>query len=748
MASPTRAQIESSTAQPTYQVEVFNASGTTWDTISDDEIVSVQGVLESAAGTNGISFGTSVFPSCTITTTEALLTYDWHDLKVRISYSFESADMVRHFTGIVISRKREDRFLVFECRGFDMKIENKKVYSPLFYRRPLATDTTLTSVEDPTNASYQAGLMNYVFWQCGGRPYAQESFNISGIGIVWPSAEFYYDCDPALIAPEWSWISGEDALDDLFRMARATGGQVYQDTLGVMRYVQPFSFSNGTPIYTFTDGTGGGVNNFATITEEANSVESFSTIQCTYTIRRLEALQEVYNKDEPFIIASGETKTIIAETQYPVYTYEYQEASIPSGVIASGIVAHYFDGRAAYLGATINTSSAQKLSITLTNTSYEPVVVSNLLFKGRPIIAGDAAIAKYGNGTPELQLEDNPYIQTEDHAFSLCRMTHDFYSQPRQVITLGNCGFDTDRLVGELVYVTYQPWTMSGVLHRIISLEHEDTGAMMNVKLVNVEDIPARSDFYIVGTSYNANDIYKVSYAGATNSAADTILNTQPEYLVAFWPLWDTSGTTVDNYQSDSDRDGLYVNGTVLLASGIDGRYSARFDGVNDYVNLYSSSFANAFNGPEGTISIFLKVSSAGIWSDSTFRYALRFAADASNIISILRLTTTNFIQFAYAAGGVTKFINVNTGGNTGWFQLTLTWNKTLDRVKVYYDGVQTGTTQTGLGTWTGTLLPTITVLGVQDTTGSFLWSGEMSHVAVWSKELTPNEIAQIARKR
>src|SRR5262249_45006677 len=132
-----------------------------------------------------------------------------------------------------------------ECVGASAFAQPTKAYSGLFVLRALFTKTSASSIEDPANGSYAAGVGNYGLWQAGGRPYEQSG--------SYPSASFYYSCDQAVLCPPFSWLAGEDAWAELQKLAQAAGGQLYQNTLGTVVYRQPLAIVANTPTYPFDE---------------------------------------------------------------------------------------------------------------------------------------------------------------------------------------------------------------------------------------------------------------------------------------------------------------------------------------------------------------------------------------------------------------------------------------------------------------------------------------------------------------
>ncbi len=72
--------------------------------------------------------------------------------------------------------------------------------------------------------------------------------------------------------------------------------------------------------------------------------------------------------------------------------------------------------------------------------------------------------------------------------------------------------FDPDRFIGEIVQLDSTYNSEPTHYFRIIRISHENTGKAMSVDLVRVNDIPARSDMFIIGTSYLSGTTKELSY--------------------------------------------------------------------------------------------------------------------------------------------------------------------------------------------------------------------------------------------
>jgi len=220
--------------------------------------------------------------------------------------------------------------------------------------------------------------------------------------------------------------------------------------------------------------------------------------------------------------------------------------------------------------------------------------------------------------------------------------------------------------------------------------------------------------------------------------------------MLAHYKFDEQQGQTVNN----SGNGGSSLNGTVgadATATATDPTWKTKtdcktngclsFDG-GDLANIYSSSLNSAFNKSEGSISLWTKVSGSGVWTDSTNRYMFYAAADVNNAIYLAKTSTSNTLQLYYAAGGTGKSVSSTlVGGSTDWIHLTLTWSKSADQMKAYINGNQVGTTQTGLGTWSGNFSSTAVVIGATNTSAANPWSGSIDEVKIYDTPLTAEQV-------
>lgn len=211
-----------------------------------------------------------------------------------------------------------------------------------------------------------------------------------------------------------------------------------------------------------------------------------------------------------------------------------------------------------------------------------------------------------------------------------------------------------------------------------------------------------------------------------------------PTALLAEWRFSDGAGSVLTDFSGNGFNGSLpgAPNTPAWAGSGLS------FDGSNDYVNLYSAGLAGAFTGQEVTVEVVARVAGAGVWTDGAQRHIVELQADASNLVRIRRpLTTNNTISLLYNAGGVLEVVNATVSATSAVYY-ALTASKSADQMRAYVSGAQVGSTQTGLGTFAGSLASATTVAGAAGTTGAAPWSGSIHYLIVRSAALSAAQIA------
>jgi hypothetical protein len=364
----------------------------------------------------------------------------------------------------------------------------------------VATKTSASSADDPSSGGYAGGLINYLLWSAGGRPYEQAG--------SYPSATFYYSCDHAVLAPDWTWAAGEDAWAECCVMATVAGGQMYQDASGVVRYRQLTGYGMATASETLDEGS------YATIEQDEDPGIVYATkVTCPYLPRRRLGTQQIADDTTPRHVEPGETITIVIEPQNPIAALEQASAG---QLKPAALVVAQLDGAVVGQGGSGYTHTldikAARITITLTNASAKPFTVWRVRLNGDPIVASEAGSISAGAGTVERTLEQSPYIQTRPDAQRLAEMTLAFYATARPIVTIGGCVHRPSRAVGSAINLTCAAWSLSAQRHVILSVEHDQTGIEAGYTLAYVGDLPKQDDFFIIGQSYSAGDTKKLAW--------------------------------------------------------------------------------------------------------------------------------------------------------------------------------------------------------------------------------------------
>lgn len=232
----------------------------------------------------------------------------------------------------------------------------------------------------------------------------------------------------------------------------------------------------------------------------------------------------------------------------------------------------------------------------------------------------------------------------------------------------------------------------------------------------------------------------RVVVLGGGQSYAQKVKALFGSSLIQYLPMNETSGTTAVD-ASGNGRTGTY-SGVILAntpAPAKIGGLAPFFDGINDFVNLYSVSLATAFNGNEGTFAFWIK---SADWTLDN-RYALNLFVDSSNYIVSFTPISDNQLFMRRIAAGTTQTITLTSMSGTSWYHIALVWSVSGNYLRAYKNGVQVGTDTTGLPTFSGSLNSTRTLLGAFTTIDS-LFNGWLSHYLLLNRPATATEIANL----
>lgn len=479
-----------------YSIEYKPASS--WIALPAGALQAITVRTPASGGDHPLLFGDDARAEASFTVRGNAITDQLRDTPFRIKFSRASVEAFAHVGGLY-DLTRNLGTVQIKTKGFADRIARTKAFSPAFYRRPIATKTSGASIEDPSNISYRAGLINYLFWQAGGRPAAQDS--------LYPSAPFYYRCDQALDRPEWSWTAGDNAYQACQELAQAIGGQIYQAEDGVVVYRNPLSFAGASS--SFSIGAGGYGGDMSYVWVAPGVADSYL---CQYMGRAARPVQEVYNEQPGDTIAVGETRTFDLDLRLPIAQLETAPSS-PNTLKTDALNIAFFDGSLVPLsmsGGYLHTVAitAQRVTLTITNYATRPFKIHRITLRGTPIAATEGGSARYGSGMAK-SIPQSVFIQSRAQAERIVRWYGVYLGQPRKVFSF-TAPFDPAKKVGDRGTLSVSEWGLSSLPVVIIDRDLQEDGRLCKYRMVDATGIPVASEYFLVGSSNYAGQTRKV----------------------------------------------------------------------------------------------------------------------------------------------------------------------------------------------------------------------------------------------
>lgn len=222
------------------------------------------------------------------------------------------------------------------------------------------------------------------------------------------------------------------------------------------------------------------------------------------------------------------------------------------------------------------------------------------------------------------------------------------------------------------------------------------------------------------------------------------VLNTQIANLVAYYPLWDSSGGGTAFDYSGNSYDGSYGSLMRPKMQGIDGLPCAgNLDSsTNSRLTLSNAGFLAAYPYNTGTIAMWVRFMAPV----STYAGFYGYRIDPNNEFFIRRFDALPRISVKHGASGVTRDCTINYPPGSrlqDWAHIAVTYT-TGDKVKAYVNGKLNVESTSGVGTTTGTATA-IRVCHSHD--GGIYWNyTHLQHLGIWSVVLTADEIRSLSR--
>lgn len=477
-------------ATMTYQVQV-NPSGS-WTTVTASDILEEVSVQEGLGGSADapLRFGDQSKARASLKIKRSALPSPWRNCPIRITLMRDGSSATDYaFVGLIRSYQGDENELTLTCEGFGGVISKTRDYSPLIIRRALFTKTALAITDDPTDAAYAGGIGNWLLWQAGGRP-----LEWSG---TYTNPTFYYSCDQALLASPYSWVSAEDAWQELQELAQVSGGQIFQDRKGVIRYKSILSLAGASSVGAYS------ASDYGNITVQVSANPVVTGAICPYQPRLPRPMQDVVKDDLTRLIVRGEPLTLEYEPDWPLLAV--QTGATTNQLPADAFQICYPSGVLATLGTDFSHTldvDAQHITVVITNGAVgQDLHFYKLIIRGQPVLAGAQGSITVGSGTTKQTLTQSPLIQEEAHARRLAQLYLQIASIERPVYTLSDILYHPTPSAGDVVTVTNVTMGLSDTRCVIIDRQSPDGGLTMNLQVVPIDDLPGTNDYFITSTS-------------------------------------------------------------------------------------------------------------------------------------------------------------------------------------------------------------------------------------------------------
>ena len=162
---------------------------------------------------------------------------------------------------------------------------------------------------------------------------------------------------------------------------------------------------------------------------------------------------------------------------------------------------------------------------------------------------------------------------------------------------------------------------------------------------------------------------------------------------------------------------------------------STSFDG-NDHISIADSSTLTIADGQGFTASIWFKTSTA------TEMYLFDNRSGSEGFTAIINAGGTNYLGHIHDGSNALQFTNTENYNDGAWHHFAFTFDGT-DTITSYIDGNSVGTGTQALGEVNGGNL----LIGKPTASDTKYWNGSLANFAIWSRELTPEEIQSIMNK-
>ncbi len=242
---------------------------------------------------------------------------------------------------------------------------------------------------------------------------------------------------------------------------------------------------------------------------------------------------------------------------------------------------------------------------------------------------------------------------------------------------------------------------------------------------------------YVVATNSTATlfaGIGATTTAPTANVSEIRVPDTTTENLPD--QAWDdfSAPTTVAVDSGSNGLDGAYLSVGLAGSNGVFCKSTGSATGVN----IYSAAFNSAFDGSEFGAMLRAKVATVGEWTNGTEKTILRLRVDGNNQFAIVKRTTDTDLLVDYFGNATRVNVIIDTASPITFFGVGCRLSDDGDEFEVSYNGAQSGSTLTGIGSWAGNLDSTRTMIGASTNNGFSEFDGWVKDVVITLNGVVP----------
>jgi hypothetical protein len=226
------------------------------------------------------------------------------------------------------------------------------------------------------------------------------------------------------------------------------------------------------------------------------------------------------------------------------------------------------------------------------------------------------------------------------------------------------------------------------------------------------------------------------------------VLNYQRDSLIQNLLLNEAAGPTATDL-SPQGNDGAYV-GVTLGVTGIgDGETASSFTDAPSFVRIHSTALQEDFASSQGSINIWVNLSSGVAASDWGGAQVHQFfwlqSTGIGRVIAIQKANVAGTIRADINSTGGNISLD-STGHSSGWISIGFAWDAASSLCRLYTNGTLAASTGGTFSSFAASsiIVSSATALGASSTSGSNGMTGRLAHYALWSTPLSSAEFAAI----